>query len=40
MEIYKAESLPEESHVSSENILETMKRQSFTISIKRVEFRF
>ena len=32
-------SLPKESRVSSENILETIK-QSFTISIKRVEFRF
>ena len=39
MEIYKAESLPEESRVSSENILETVKTQSLTISIKRIEFR-
>ena len=39
MDVYKAESLPKESRVFSENILETIK-QSFTISINRVEFRF
>ena len=35
MEIYKTESLLEESRVSSEDILETTKTQSFTISIKK-----